>query len=429
MKVYIISLGCPKNLVDSEILIGLLNEKRFKFVSQPQDVDFVILNTCSFIDPARKEAKRYINKLIKLKEKKFFKLIVVGCLPELEKEKLIRKYPQIDFLFGISEYKKIPEVIKNLNNKKIFDVSEQKNFLPTSTLPRVISTKNYAYLKIADGCENRCSYCLIPTIRGPYRERPIEDIVNEAKNLVSLGIKEIILISQDTTFYGLKLYKKQLLHKLLSELAKIKDLFWIRVLYTHPAHFYDELIKEIVLNPKVCKYIDLPIQHTSDKILSLMNRKISRKKLLNLIEKLKKQDIVLRTTVMIGFPEEKEGDFKILYNDIKNIEFDWLGVFKFSKQKNTPACKIGDEISKEKKEERYKKIMSLQQKITYKKNISRIGKIYPILVEDTNFGHTEFQCPEIDGKTYCNTSLSSQIVNVKIKKLLTPYDFFAEIVS
>ena len=429
MKVYIISLGCPKNLVDSEILIGLLNEKKFKFVSQPQDADFVILNTCSFIDPARKEAKSYINKLIKLKEKKFFKLIVVGCLPELEKEKLIKKYPQIDFLFGISEYKKIPEVIKNLNNKKIFDVSEQKNFLPTSTLPRIISTKNYAYLKIADGCNNRCSYCLIPSIRGPYRERPIEDIVKEAKNLVSLGIKEIILISQDTTLYGLKLYKKQLLHKLLSELAKIKDLFWIRVLYTHPAHFYDELIKEIVLNPKVCKYIDLPIQHTSDKILSLMNRKISRKELLNLIEKLKKQDIVLRTTIMVGFPEEKKRDFKILYNDIKNIEFDWLGVFKFSKQKNTPAYKIEDEVSKEEKEERYKKIMSLQQKITYKKNISRIGKIYPILVEDTNFGHTEFQCPEIDGKTYFNTSLSSQILNVKIKKLLTPYDFFAEIVS
>jgi len=429
VKVYIISLGCPKNLVDSEILIGLLNEKKFKFVSQPQEVDFVILNTCSFISPARKEAKSYINKLIKLKEKKFFKLIVVGCLPELEKEKLIKKYPQIDFLFGISEYKKIPEVIKNLNNKKIFDVSEQKNFLPTSTLPRIISTKNYAYLKIADGCNNRCSYCLIPSIRGPYRERPIEDIVKEAKNLVSLGIKEIILISQDTTLYGLKLYKKQLLHKLLSELAKIKDLFWIRVLYTHPAHFYDELIKEIVLNPKVCKYIDLPIQHTSDKILSLMNRKISRKELLNLIEKLKKQDIVLRTTIMVGFPEEKKRDFKILYNDIKNIEFDWLGVFKFSKQKNTPAYKIEDEVSKEEKEERYKKIMSLQQKITYKKNISRIGKIYPILVEDTNFGHTEFQCPEIDGKTYFNTSLSSQILNVKIKKLLTPYDFFAEIVS
>jgi ribosomal protein S12 methylthiotransferase len=425
MNINLISLGCPKNLVDSEILIGLLNEKKFKFVSQPQDADFVILNTCSFIGPARKEAKSYINKLIKLKEKKFFKLIVVGCLPELEKEKLIKKYPQIDFLFGISEYKKIPEVIKNLNNKKIFDVSEQKNFLPTSTLPRVISTKNYAYLKIADGCENRCSYCLIPTIRGPYRERHIEDIVKEAKNLISLGIKEIILISQDTTLYGLKLYKKQLLHKLLSELAKIKDLFWIRVLYTHPAHFYDELIKEIVLNPKVCKYIDLPIQHTSDKILSLMNRKISRKELLNLIEKLKKQNIVLRTTVMIGFPEEKERDFKILYNDIKNIEFDWLGVFKFSKQKNTPAYKIGGEVSKEEKEEKYKKIMSLQQKITYKKNLSRIGKVYPILVENENFGHTEFQCPEIDGRTYFLKKAESIFEKRKIKEVLNAYDLLA----
>ena len=292
-------------------------------------------------------------------------------------------------------------------------------------MPRVVSTKNYAYLKIADGCDNRCSYCLIPTIRGPYRERPIEDIIKEARNLVSLGVKEIVLISQDTTLYGIKLYKKQLLHKLLSELAKIRDLFWIRLLYTHPAHFYDELIKEVVSNSKVCKYIDLPIQHTSNKILSLMNRKISRKEILKLVEKLKKHDIVLRTTVMVGFPKEKEEDFKILYNDIKDIEFDWLGVFKFSKQRNTPVYKIKDEVSKEKKEERYKKIMLLQQKITYKKNISRIGKIYPILVEDENFGHTEFQCPEIDGKIYFLEKPANIFEKRKIKNALNVYDLLA----
>ncbi len=427
MKIHIISLGCPKNLIDTEILCGLLNKEKFVFVAQPLEADVVILSTCSFISSARKEAKSYINKLLRLKKEKKFKLVVIGCLPELEKETLLKNYPEIDAIFGISEYKKIPEVLKNLT-KKFFCVSEQKNFLPTYDIPRFVSTKNYAYLKLADGCDNRCSYCLIPTIRGSYRERPIEDIVNEAKNLVSSGVKEIILVSQDTTFYGVKLYKKQLLHKILSELAKIKDLLWIRILYTHPAHFYDELINEIVSNTKVCKYIDLPIQHTSDKILSLMNRKITRKDLLNLIYKLKTHNIVLRTTIMVGFPNETENDFKILLNDIKNIEFDWLGVFKFEKQKNTFAAKIKEEIPKEIKEERYNEIMSLQQKITCNKNKQHIGKIYTVLVDDTNFGHTEFQCPEIDGKTYFSVQATSEIIPAKIKKLLNPYDVLAEII-
>jgi len=428
MKINIISLGCPKNLVDTEILCGLLNEKKHNFVVSPQEADVVILSTCSFISSARKEAKNYINKLVKLKKEKNFKLIVVGCLPELEKENLQKIYPEVDAFFGISEYKQIPKILKNLE-QKIFDVSEKKDFIPSCTLPRVVSTKNYAYLKIADGCNNRCSYCLIPNIRGQYRERSIEDILEEANKLVSYGKKELIIISQDTTLYGTKIYKKQILHKLLRQLSKIKDLFWIRILYTHPAHFYDELIKEISSNEKVCKYIDLPIQHTSDKILSLMNRKITRKEILNLIEKLKKHNITLRTTIMVGFPEETKKDFKILYNDIKTIEFDWLGVFKFEKQKETPAYNFKNEVLKKEKDERFKKIMELQQKITYKKNLERLNKIYPMILDDTNFGHTEFQCPEIDGKTYISQPICSQIISVKPKKLFNPYDLFAEVVK
>jgi ribosomal protein S12 methylthiotransferase len=428
MKINIISLGCPKNLVDTEILCGLLNEKKHNFVVSPQEADVIILSTCSFISSARKEAKNYINKLVKLKKEKNFKLIVVGCLPELEKENLQKTYPEVDAFFGISEYKKIPKILKNLE-QKIFDVSEKKDFIPSCTLPRVVSTKNYAYLKIADGCNNRCSYCLIPNIRGQYRERSIEDILEEANKLVSYGKKELIIISQDTTLYGTKIYKKQILHKLLTQLSKIKDLFWIRILYTHPAHFYDELIKEISSNEKVCKYIDLPIQHTSDKILSLMNRKITRKEILNLIEKLKKHNITLRTTIMVGFPEETEKDFKILYNDIKTIEFDWLGVFKFEKQRETSAYNFKNEVLKKEKDERFKKIMELQQKITYKKNLERLNKIYPMILDDTNFGHTEFQCPEIDGKTYISQPICSQIISVKPKKLFNPYDLFAEVVK
>ena len=425
MKVNIISLGCPKNLVDSEVMAGILKEENCTLVGDCTEADVVILNTCSFISSARKEAKRYINKLIKFKKEINFKLIVAGCLPELETGRLSSKYPQIDAITGISEYKKLPQIIKNLHNKKIIDVPGRKNFIMDSTIPRIVSTATYAYLKIADGCNNKCSYCLIPNIRGSYRERPIEDLVKEAEKIVSSGRKEIILISQDTTLYGVKIYKRQALHELVKKLSKIKNLFWLRILYTHPAHFYEALIKEIASNPKVCKYVDIPIQHTSDKILSLMNRKVTRKELLEVIEKLKKNNIKLRTTVMVGFPGETEQDFKTLYNDVKNIEFDWLGVFKFSAEEGTAACKILNRIPKEIKEERYEKILTLQQKITYTKNVEHVNKIYTILVDTENFGHTEFQCPEIDGKTYFLEKPKNIVEERQIKKILNVYDLIA----
>ncbi|MFN3551383.1 MAG: MiaB/RimO family radical SAM methylthiotransferase, partial [Endomicrobiia bacterium] len=373
------------------------------------------------------------------KQKQKFKLIIIGCLPQLEKENLLIQYPQIDGIFGISDYPKITKFLKNIQQKnnlkssvsrKIIEISSQESFLPSCRIPRVLSTpKSYAYLKIADGCDNKCAYCLIPTIRGNYRERPIEDIVKEAENIVNCGVKELILISHDTTLYGIKIYKKQMLHRLIKELSKIKNLLWIRILYTHPANFYDELVSEIKENKKFCRYLDIPIQHTSDKILSLMERKITRKQIFNLIDKLKKQipDITLRTTIIVGFPKEKDDDFKILLNDIKNLEFDWLGCFMYSEQKNTKAEKLSPKVDNNTKKQRLDEIIRIQQKITYQKNKSRVGKIYKILVDKENFGHTEFQCPEVDGKTYFLNPAKNLVEEIRIKNVNNIYDLEGEI--
>ncbi|MCX7941050.1 MAG: 30S ribosomal protein S12 methylthiotransferase RimO [Endomicrobia bacterium] len=431
MKVHLISLGCPKNLVDSEVLAGLFKRTNCQFVNKIEEADVVVLNSCAFIGDARKETKYYINRLSKEKLKHNFKLIVTGCLPQVEKNNLLKLYPEIDAVFGVSDYRKIPSWLYLNNAERKLQISSQPDFIPDYRIPRLVSTpESYVYVKIADGCDNKCSYCLIPTIRGSYRERPLEDIVREVRRLVENTPKEIILVSQDTTLYGVKLYKKQMLHKLISELSKIKNVFWIRILYTHPAHFYDELINEIATNQKVCKYLDIPIQHTSDKILAAMQRHITRKEIFNLIEKLRRniKDVVLRTTVMVGFPGETGKDFKLLLNDIRQIEFDWLGSFMFSAQKGTPAYKLFPKVEREIKKERLDAVMSLQQKITYMKNKSRIGKTYTVFVDSINFGHTEFQSPEIDGKTYFVTQPKKIIETIKVKNVVDIYDLYAEII-
>lgn len=433
MKIHLISLGCAKNLVDSEYLLGLLAKNGHVFVGEPQDADVVILTTCSFIGEARREAKQYISKLVKLKRTKNFKLVVTGCLPQLEKENIFKNYKEVDAIFGVSDYHRIPQILQKLSlKKKMSVISTQESFLPTCKLPRILSTpKSYAYLKIADGCDNRCAYCLIPTIRGSYRERLIEDIVKEAQQIVAAGVKELILISHDTTLYGIKLYKKQMLHKLVAKLSKIKGVYFIRILYSHPAHFYDELIEEIASNEKVCKYVDIPIQHTSDKILSLMGRRITRAGIYKLVEKLRKKinNITLRTTVMVGFPTETEKDFKILLSDISDLEFDWLGCFKFSSQDGTKAKDIFPKVDIKIKQQRYAEVMKLQQKIVYKKNKQRIGKTYPLIVDGVSFGHTEFQCPEVDGKTYFLSPPADVITKVKIKNVQEIYDLKGEILD
>ena len=438
MKFHLISLGCPKNLVDSEIIAGELVNKNFYHTKNINEADLIILNTCAFIPSAIQETKQHIKEISDLTTKKTCKsiFIITGCLTQLEQKNLLSEFPSVNAFVGIDNLTKIPLITKNLflkKNKKIISekpilqINSQPHFIHSNLNHRLISTpKSYAYLKIADGCDNRCSYCSIPIIRGNYRERPIEDIVAEAKKLVSFGTKELILISQDTTFYGMQIYKKQMLHILIKKLSKIQNLHWIRILYTNPKHFYPDLIKTISESELVCKYIDIPIQHTDDTILSLMGR-TSKKQIFNTIELIRKfiPKIVLRTTVMVGFPTETQKMFENLLYDIKKLQFDWLGCFKYSRQKNTLAYTMSNQISNKVKTERYNIIMSEQQKITLKKNKSYINKIFTILKDSHNSGHAEFQSPEIDGKIFFSTknNLSlGQLVKIKVLSLKNVYD-------
>ena len=274
MKINLITLGCAKNLVDSETLAGMLQENGLSFTDDIKNADAIILSTCAFVYSARKEAYGYIKKICGIKDKNQI-FVVAGCLPQLEGDTLLKKFSGIDAIFGPDQFPEIPRFLKNkkkLHKKKIISITASPHFIYSSSDARIITTGSFAYLKIADGCDNRCSYCLIPSIRGKYRERTIEDIVKEAKNISDMGIREIILTAQDTTLYGMQAYHKQKLHVLLRKLSGLKNIKWIRLLYTHPAHFTDDIINEIKNNDKVCKYVDIPVQHTHDDILKLMNR-------------------------------------------------------------------------------------------------------------------------------------------------------------
>jgi len=336
-KIYIISLGCHKNLVDSETIAGILASKNYVLTATLKDSDVIIINTCAFIDSAKKEAFATIEDIISRKSK-YQKLIVCGCLPQLEKNNLLKKYPNIDAVLGSADFSRISEVITGLYNSRPYISQVLNPKFIISNEPKIFSTpKSYAYIKIAEGCNNRCNYCIIPKLRGNFRSRKMEDVLNDVRNAVLTGRKEVILIGQDITMYGIDIYKKQMLHILLNKISKIQDLKWVRLLYTHPGHFTDELISTIAENEKICKYIDLPIQHTVDAVLKGMGRPASNT-IFNTIEKLKKKlpDITLRTTIMVGFPGETDEYFQKLLKDINSLDFNWLGSFMFSKDQ---TCK------------------------------------------------------------------------------------------
>lgn len=400
MKVNLISLGCSKNLVDSEVILGKLGEMGYILTSSLEDADIVIINTCSFIDKARKESYQVISQIISQK-KSLQKLIVCGCLPQLEGQKLFFKYPQIDALLGSADFYRINKVIDQLlkDGKHLYTVNKPR-FLYGSSFPRFLSTpSSYAYLKIAEGCSNHCSYCLIPRLRGKYRSRDPEDVIKEAKALVNMEVKELILIAQDTTFYGWDLGNKSALLYLLEQLEKIDKLKWIRLLYTHPSHFTSSLIQIIASSRKICHYIDLPLQHTHDEVLARMKRprfQTAERLITELRENI--PDLTLRTTFMVGFPGEKKEHFDKLLQDVERLRFEWLGVFTYSPEEKTPAYSLVPEVPVKVREKRYTQLMQLQQSITSDFNQKRIGKVYPILVDKEFEGHTQFQAPEIDGK-------------------------------
>lgn len=437
MNIGFISLGCSKNRVDSEIMMGLLRKKGHKIVNSIDRSNLVIINTCGFINDAKEEAINTIIEVGQLKEKGIVDFIIAaGCLSQRYGQELIEELPELDAVVGIADYHSIADVVEKVaNNEKIVLVSPP----PTQYIekgPRILTTPpGSAYLKITEGCSNRCAYCAIPSIRGNLRSQLLEDLVKEANLLVSQGVKELVLVGQDTASYGrdLKMYG---LTDLLSKLAEIADLEWIRLMYVHPAHVTDDIIEMIAREEKIVPYLDIPIQHASNNMLAKMNRKHDNAHLAALIKKLRAniKDLVLRTTVMLGFPGETEEDFDILCDFIEEMQFDWLGAFKYNAEENTPAYSFKNHIDEEVKEERLNKVLSIQKKITRRKNISRIESKQRILIssqvnQNLYIGRGYFQAPEVDGITMVKTKESLKkgaFVDVVLKAVRN-YDMIGEL--
>jgi len=403
MKVGFISLGCNKNLVDTEKTIAIFKEKGYEIVSKPEEAEIIVINTCGFIQSAKEEAINTILEMAEYKNKNCKYLIVMGCLAQRYKEELEKEIPEVDLYIKYSEYDTLGEQIDNLLK------SDFKNINFEEYSKRVITTgNNYAYLKIADGCSNYCTYCAIPKIRGPQKSRTIESIVEEAETLSQNGYTEIILTAQDTTKYGIDIYGKPMIEELLIRLCKIEKIKWIRMLYEYPETITDGLIQIIKQNPKICNYFDIPIQHISDSVLKRMNRKSNGKTIRELIKNIRRQipDVTLRTTVMVGFPGETNEDFNELYEFLKEAKFDKLGAFMFSKEEGTPAERLDNQIHTNTKKSRYNKIMELQQKISKENLENRIGTNIEVLVEGITknkkyyIGRSSADAPEIDGLVY-----------------------------
>ncbi|KYH29873.1 MULTISPECIES: 30S ribosomal protein S12 methylthiotransferase RimO [Clostridium] len=407
-KVGLISLGCDKNRIDSELLLGKLNEKN-EIVNDPNKADILIVNTCGFIESAKQESIDAIIEMADYKKKNCRMLIATGCLTQRYSEELHKLIPEIDIMLGVNEYANIQKYIDNFfnANKNKICVCDYSD-ISINEGKRILTTKSHtAYIRISEGCDNLCTYCIIPKIRGKYRSRSIESIVSEANELVSMGVKEIILVGQDTSVYGVDLYKENKLHELIRAISKIENLEWIRVLYTYPEEITDKFIDEIANNNKVCKYLDIPIQHISNSVLKRMNRKSSKELITNNINKMRSliNGLVLRTSLIVGFPGETEEEFNELKEFVKNIKFDNLGVFKYSQEEDTPAARMDNQVSEEIKDNRLEEIMMIQQGISKEKNKHKIGKIYKVIVEgkengDYWFGRSYEMAPEIDGAIF-----------------------------
>ena len=435
MKVGFVSLGCSKNLIDTEMAIGLFKRNNFEIVNDVEKAEIIIINTCGFIESAKQEAINTILEMAEYKEKGTCKyLIVMGCLVQRYRKELQKALPEVDLFIEINDYANYWDKILELLDEK-----EKPNKINNLCyMDRVISTGNKtAYLKIAEGCSNRCTYCAIPYIRGPYVSRPMEEVLEEAKKLAKDGIKELIVIAQDTTRYGEDLYGTSKLSDLLNELCKIDGFEWIRFLYAYPESITDELIQIVKNNPKICNYFDIPIQHISDSVLKRMNRRTTGKQIEELINKIKKQipDVILRTSLIVGFPGETEEDFNKLYEFVKKGYFDKLGVFTYSKEDGTPAARLKEQIHPATKKKRYNLIMSVAKDISAEKLKSYIGKEYKVLVEDTTFdykfcvGRSYMDIPDTDGMVIikdCDTKLVGEFVNCKVTAV-NNYDLIAKI--
>ncbi len=409
IRVGMVSLGCPKNQVDAEIMLASLNNDEFEICNQPEICDVIIINTCGFIESAKAESIENILEFAALKEEGAVKAIVVtGCLAERYRDEVAKELPEVDAVVGIGCNSDIADIIRSVVKGKRFTRFGEKTALPLNG-ERVLTTPNfYAYLKIADGCDNCCSYCAIPKIRGRYRSRKMEDIIGEARALAAQGVKELVIVAQDTTRYGVDIYNKLALPELLVKLCEVDGIEWIRVLYCYPERISDELLDVMAFEPKILPYLDLPIQHVSDNILKAMNRSGSKKELLTLIDKIRKKipDIILRTTLIAGFPGESEQDFEELVEFVKEMRFSRLGCFTYSAEEGTPAAAMENQVDPEVARRRCEIIMREQSFIMEQLARDQVGKVLRVLTEGYDdksksyFGRSTADAPEIDGRVF-----------------------------
>lgn len=437
-----ISLGCDKNLVDSEIMLGLLNKSGYNIISDESKADIIIINSCCFIQSAIEESIETILEVSEYKTTGNCKaLIVTGCMAERYKDKIFSELPEVDAIVGTTSYEKIVDIIDDVitakNLKSFNDINS--NIEEDNAYNRILTTAGYyAYLKIAEGCNNHCTYCIIPKVRGRYRSRTIESLIKEAQILAKKGVKELIIVAQDTTQYGIDLYGEKKLPDLLKRLAQIDGIEWIRLLYVYPEQITDELIETIAHEPKICNYLDMPIQHSNDNILKKMGRKSCQKQIKETIYKLRTTipDIAIRTTLITGFPGETEQEFKDVLDFVAEMKFDRLGVFTYSQEEDTPAYNYPNQIEEGIKLERKQTILDLQKSISAQKCSNSINKAFKVLVdgklpEDNVYcGRTYKDAPDVDGLVFINTDcelISGDFVSVYINEA-TDYDLFGVIV-
>lgn len=441
MNIFFVSLGCDKNLVDSEMMITSLRKNGFVLTDDIEDADVIVVNTCCFIGDAKEES---INTLIEMggyKEGRCKLLVAVGCLAQRYHNEIKEDIPEVDLIVGTMGYEDLSEKINEaLGGKGVLESLKDIDYLPTPLTDRdSMSGGYYAYLKIAEGCDKCCTYCVIPKVRGHYRSVPMDNLIAQAKHLVANGAKELILVAQETTLYGKDIYGEKSLPKLLEELSKIDELKWIRILYCYPEEITDELISAIKNLPKVCHYLDMPIQHGSDDVLRRMGRWTNREQIEKTVAKLREEipDIALRTTLITGFPGETEDDFEQVKEFVKKMEFDRLGVFTYSREEDTPAAEMNGQIDEEVKEARRDEIMQIQQDIAFDKSNSRVGEIYEVMIEGrlpdegVYIARTYMDAPDVDGYVFIQSDYnldSGDFVKVEVTRS-DEYDLIAEIIE
>ena len=441
MKILFVSLGCDKNLVDTEVMLGMLTGKGYSITDDENEADVVVINTCCFIGDAKEESINNILEMAELRKSGQIKaLIVTGCLAQRYKEEIQTEIPEVDAIIGTTAIDTIVETLEGVLAGQSHNHIEDINLPPVYDKKRIVTTGgHYAYLKIAEGCDKRCSYCIIPKVRGNYRSIPMESLIAEAKQLVEFGAKELILVAQETTLYGKDLYGEKSLPKLLHELCRIDGLYWIRILYCYPEEITDELIETIRTEEKVCHYLDIPIQHASDNILKRMGRRTNQQELRDMIAKLRERipDICLRTTLITGFPGETQEDYEELMAFVDEMEFDRLGVFTYSAEEDTPAATFDDQIDEELKKDRQAEIMELQQEIAFEKAQDAVGRTVLAIIEGklpdehAYAARTYMDAPGVDGLVFVQTSaelMTGDFVKVKITGSYE-YDLIGEIVD